>query len=213
MSKGGYMFITLEGSEGSGKTSQVPALANLLKENGYKVLTTREPGGTLIGNQIRAILADQGNIDMSARAESLLFMAARAQLVSEVIKPHLQAGGIVISDRYAESTLAYQGYGRNLDLQKLRVLLNFATYELKPDLILLLDIDVEEGLRRRMRGGDLNRLDVLEVAFYQRVRQGYLEMASADPKRWVIVDASRSPEQVQADIGRLVLDRLNQRLL
>jgi len=207
------MFITLEGSEGSGKTSQVPPLASLLKENGYDVLTTREPGGTLIGNQIRAILADQGNTAMSARAESLLFMAARAQLVSEVIKPHLQAGGIVISDRYAESTLAYQGYGRNLDLQQLRVLLNFATYELKPDLILLLDIDVEEGLRRRMRGGDLNRLDVLEVAFYQRVRQGYLEMAAADPSRWVIVDASRSPEVVQADLGKIVLDRLNQRKL
>jgi len=204
------MFITLEGSEGSGKTSQVPALADLLKENGYNVLTTREPGGTLIGNQIRAILADQSNTAMSARAESLLFMAARAQLVSEVIKPHLQAGGIVISDRYAESTLAYQGYGRNLDLQQLRVLLNFATYELKPDLILLLDIDVEEGLRRRMRGGDLNRLDVLEVEFYQRVRQGYLEMAAADPARWVIVDAPRSPELVQADLGKIVLDRLNQ---
>lgn len=204
------MFITLEGSEGSGKTSQVPALASLLKDNGYDVLTTREPGGTLIGNQIRAILADQGNTAMSARAESLLFMAARAQLVSEVIKPHLQAGGIVISDRYAESTLAYQGYGRNLDLQQLRVLLNFATYELKPDLVLLLDIDVEEGLRRRMRGGDLNRLDVLEVAFYQRVRQGYLEMAAADPSRWVIVDASHSPEVVQADLGKIVLERLNQ---
>jgi dTMP kinase len=202
------MFITLEGSEGSGKTSQVPALARLLKESGYNVLTTREPGGTLIGDQIRVILSDQGNTAMSARAESLLFMAARAQLVAEVVQPHLQTGGIVISDRYAESTLAYQGYGRQLDLQKLRVLLDFATYELKPDLILLLDIDVEEGLRRRMQGGDLNRLDILEVEFYQRVRRGYLEMAAADPQRWVIVDAQRSPDQVQADIGQIVLERL-----
>ena len=205
------MFITLEGSEGSGKTSQVPALARLLKKSGYNVLTTREPGGTLIGDQIRAILSDQGNTAMSARAESLLFMAARAQLVTQVIQPHLQAGGIVISDRYAESTLAYQGYGRKLDLQQLRVLLDFATYELKPDLILLLDIDVEEGLRRRMQGGDLNRLDILEVEFYQRVRCGYLEMAAADPQRWVIVDAERPPDRVQADIGQIVLERLAKR--
>lgn len=202
------MFITLEGSEGSGKTSQLPALARLLKKSGYNVLTTREPGGTLIGDQIRVILSDQGNTAMSARAESLLFMAARAQLVADVVQPHLQTGGIVISDRYAESTLAYQGYGRQLDLQQLRVLLDFATYELKPDLILLLDIDVEEGLRRRMQGGDLNRLDILEVEFYQRVRRGYLEMAAADSQRWVIVDAQRSPDQVQADIGRIVLERL-----
>jgi dTMP kinase len=205
------MFITFEGSEGSGKTSQVPALAHLLTEAGYHVLTTREPGGTLIGDQIRTILSDLGNTAMSARAESLLFMAARAQLVSEVIQPHLQAGGIVISDRYAESTLAYQGYGRKLDLQQLRVLLDYATYELKPDLILLLDIDVEEGLRRRRLGGGLNRLDILEVEFYQRVRRGYLEMATADPKHWVIVNADRPPEQIQADISRIVLERLEKR--
>jgi dTMP kinase len=205
------MFITLEGSEGSGKTSQVPALARLLRESGYNVLTTREPGGTLIGDQIRAILSDHDNTAMSARTESLLFMAARAQLVSEVIRPHLLAGGVVISDRYAESTLAYQGYGRELDLQQLRVLLDFATYALKPDLILLLDIDVEEGLRRRMKGGGLNRLDILEVEFYRRVRRGYLEMAAADPQRWVTVDADRPPEQIQVDIGRIVLERLKHR--
>jgi dTMP kinase len=207
------MFITFEGSEGSGKTSQVPALAHLLRESGYNVLTTREPGGTLIGDQIRIVLSDHGNTAMSARAESLLFMAARAQLVSEVIQPHLRAGGIVISDRYAESTLAYQGYGRKLDLRQLRVLLDFATCELKPDLILLLDIDVEEGLRRRMQGGNLNRLDILEVEFYQRVRRGYLEMAASDPLRWVIVDAGRPPDLIQADIGRIVLEQLEQQKL
>jgi len=187
-------------------------LAKLLRESGYNVLTTREPGGTLIGDQIRAILSDHGNTAMSARAESLLFMAARAQLVSEVIRPHLQTGGIVISDRYAESTLAYQGYGRKLDLQQLRVLLDYATYALKPDLILLLDLDVEVGLRRRMQGGDLNRLDILEVDFYQRVRRGYLEMAAADPQRWIILGADRPPEQVQADISRIVLERLGNQI-
>ena len=202
------MFITLEGSEGSGKTSQVPALAKLLSEAGYNVLTTREPGGTHIGDQIRVILSDQGNTAMQFRTESLLFLAARAQLVAEVILPHLEAGGVVISDRYGDSTLAYQGYGRELDLEQLRVLLSFATCRLEPDLTLLLDLDVEEGLRRRLKEGDLNRLDTLELEFYQRVRRGYLEMAQADPERWVVVDAERPPEQVQEVIGRIVLERL-----
>jgi dTMP kinase len=202
------MFITFEGSEGSGKTSQVPALAKLLSEAGYNVLTTREPGGTHIGDQIRVILSDQGNTAMTARTESLLFLAARAQIVHEVIRPHLQAGGVVISDRYGDSTLAYQGYGRELDLDQLRVLLAFATRGLQPDLTLLLDLDVEEGLRRRLQGGDLNRLDRLELEFYQHVRRGYLAMARAEPGRWVVVDAGRPPELVQEEIGRLVLERL-----
>jgi dTMP kinase len=205
------MFITFEGSEGSGKTSQVPALAKLVTQAGYNVLTTREPGGTHIGDQIRVILSDQGNTAMEARTESLLFLAARAQLVSEVILPHLEAGGIVISDRYGDSTLAYQGYGRELDLDQLRVLLSFATCRLQPDLTLLLDLDVEEGLRRRLRGGDLNRLDTLELEFYQRVRRGYLAMARQEPRRWVVVDAERSPELVQQEIGRVVLERLKGR--
>jgi dTMP kinase len=205
------MFITFEGSEGSGKTSQLPALGELLAQAGYNVLTTREPGGTHIGDQIRSILADQGNTAMAPRTESLLFLAARAQIVQEVILPHLQAGGVVISDRYGDSTLAYQGYGRELDLDQLRVLLAFATCGLKPDLTLLLDLDVEEGLRRRLRGGDLNRLDRLELEFYQRVRRGYLAMARAEPERWVIVDAARPPEQVQEEIGRIVLGRLQEK--
>jgi dTMP kinase len=205
------MFITFEGSEGSGKTSQIPALAKLLTQAGYNVLTTREPGGTYIGDQIRKILSDQGNIAMQARTESLLFLAARAQLVSEVILPHLDAKGIVISDRYGDSTLAYQGYGRELDLDQLRVLLAFATCRLEPDLTLFLDLDVEEGLRRRIKGGDLNRLDTLELEFYQRVRRGYLKLARANPTRWVIVDADPPAEQVQQEIGRIVLERLRGR--
>jgi dTMP kinase len=202
------MFITFEGSEGSGKTTQIPALAKLLSEAGYNVLTTREPGGTQIGDQIRAILSDLGNTAMAASTESLLFLAARAQLVSQVILPHLEVGGVVISDRYGDSTLAYQGYGRELDLEQLRVLLAFATCGLEPDLTLLLDLDVEEGLRRRLQGGDLNRLDRLELEFYQRVRRGYLAMARANPRRWVIVEAERPSEQVQEEIGRVVLERL-----
>jgi dTMP kinase len=205
------MFITLEGSEGSGKTTQIPFLSRFLKDEGYDVISTREPGGTLIGDQIRSILASLENTAMGARTEALLFMSARAQLVDEVIKPHLDKGGVVISDRYADSTLAYQGYGRGLDREQLRVLLEFATGKLKPGLTLLLDLDVEEGLRRRAQGGEWNRLDACEVAFYERVRQGYLELVQAEPHRWVIIDAGRPSEDVEADICTVVLDRLKQR--
>jgi dTMP kinase len=202
------MFITFEGSEGTGKTSQLAALVDFLQQQGYEVLTPREPGGTPIGEQVRAVLFDLGNTDMQARTEVLLFQASRAQLVDEVIRPYLEQGGIVISDRYADSTLAYQGYGRQVNLAQLRALIDFATGGLKPDLTILLDVPVEEGLQRRARGGSLNRLDVLELEFYNRVRQGYLQMACQEPERWAVVDASQDWEKVQVQIRRLVLDRL-----
>jgi dTMP kinase len=205
------MFITLEGSEGSGKTTQIPFLSHFLRDKGYEVISTREPGGTLIGDQIRSILASLENTAMGARTEALLFMSARAQLVDEVILPHLDRGGVVISDRYADSTLAYQGYGRGLDRTQLRVLLDFATRRLKPSLTLLLDLDVEEGLRRRARGGEWNRLDACEIEFYERVRQGYLELVQAEPDRWVVIDAGRPLEDVRRDICKVVLGRLKQR--
>jgi dTMP kinase len=202
------MFITLEGSEGSGKTSQIPALVSRLQEAGYDVLATREPGGTLIGDQIRAVLGNLENTAMHPRTEILLFQASRAQLVEQVIRPHLLTGGVVICDRYADSTLAYQGYGYELDLDQLRSLIHFATCGLKPDLTLLLDVEVEEGLRRRAKGGEWNRLDAYEIAFYQRVRQGYLTMAQAEPDRWVIIDANPSPAEVQEEIQKVVINRL-----
>jgi dTMP kinase len=202
------MFITLEGSEGSGKTSQIPALADFLKKAGYRVLTTREPGGTPIGDQVRSVLTDFKNMDMHPRTEILLFQASRAQIVEKVIRPHLASGGVVISDRYADSTLAYQGYGYELDIQKLRVIVDFATGGLKPDLTLLLDLDVEEGLRRRFKGGELNRLDAYELAFYERVRRGYMQMLQEDPGRWVIIDASRPLDEVQSAMRRVVFERL-----
>jgi len=141
----------------------------------------------------------------------LLFQASRAQLVDQVIRPHLVEGDIVICDRYADSTLAYQGYGHQVDLVQLRQLVDFATDGLKPDLTVLLDVDVEEGLRRRKHGGDWNRLDAYELAFHQRVRQGYLELMKADPGRWVYVDAGNSQEQVQATIRQLVVEKLESR--
>lgn len=204
------MFITFEGIEGSGKTTQIPRLVEFLEQAGYKVVTTREPGGTPIGDQIRDILLDLRNTEMQIRTEVLLFQASRAQLVEQVIRPSLAQGYLVICDRYADSTLAYQGYGYQLDLNQLREIIHFATGGLKPDLTLLLDIDVEEGLRRRFGGGGKNRLDAYDVAFYQRVRQGYHLLAQAEPQRWVMLDASQPPERVQSDIQKVVQDKICQ---
>jgi len=202
------MFITFEGSEGCGKTSQIPVLADYLRQEDYKVMATREPGGTAIGEQVRLILGDVANTEMHKRTETLLFQASRAQLVEQVIRPRLEKGEIVLCDRYGDSTLAYQGYGRQEDLGQLLTLVNFATGGLRPDLTLLLDINVEVGLRRRAQGGEWNRLDALDLTFYQRVRQGYLEMARSEPQRWVVIDAGGSFEQVQTAIRRVVLERV-----
>lgn len=205
------MFITFEGIEGSGKTTQIPRLVEFLEQAGYIVVTTREPGGTAIGDQIRDILLDLNNTDMQIRTEVLLFQASRAQLVEQVIRPSLAKGFQVISDRYADSTLAYQGYGYQLNLAQLQEIVHFATGGLKPDLTLLLDVDVEEGLRRRFGSGGKNRLDAYDPDFYHRVRQGYHLLAQAEPQRWVVIDARRSPDQVQGDIRRVVHQRLGQK--
>jgi dTMP kinase len=203
------MFITLEGSEGSGKTTQAPLLAEFLRARGYAVLATREPGGTLIGDQVRAILSDFKNSDMQPRTEILLFQASRAQLVETVIRPHLARGGVVVSDRYADSTVAYQGYGYQVVApEQMRAVIDFATGGLKPDLTLLLDVDVEVGLRRRGQAGGMNRLDTYDVEFYRRVRQGYFEMVHAEPGRWVVIDATQPPDMVQAAMRQVVLERL-----
>jgi dTMP kinase len=202
------VFITFEGPDGSGKTSQIAALAKHLEQSGYSLLTTREPGGTVISDQVRRVLFDLKNTSMRPRTEILLFQASRAQLVEEVIRPKLQQGTLVLCDRYADSTLAYQGYGHQMDLVQLRTVIHFATGGLKPDLTFLLDLDVEEGLRRRARGGDWNRLDAYELAFHQRVRQGYHELAHEEPERWVIIDASQPFAQVQAALQEAVLSRL-----
>jgi dTMP kinase len=202
------MFITFEGPDGSGKTTQLRSLADFLCQQNYQVLTTREPGGTTISEQIRSILFDLKNTQMVPRTEILLFLASRAQLVEQVIRPYLADGGIVLCDRYADSTLAYQGYGHQVNLDQLKVLIDFATGGLKPDLTLLLDLEVEEGLRRREQGGNWNRLDAYTQAFHQRVRQGFLELARQEPRRWVIVDAGQPADQVQWAIRQEVARRL-----
>jgi dTMP kinase len=202
------MFITFEGPDGSGKTTQLRSLADFLCQHNYQVLTTREPGGTAISEQIRSILFDLKNTQMVPRTEILLFLASRAQLVEQVIRPYLVGGGVVLCDRYADSTLAYQGYGHQVNLDQLKVLIDFATGGLKPDLTLLLDLEAREGLRRREQGGDWNRLDAYAQAFHQRVRLGFLELARQEPQRWVTIDAGQPADQVQKVIQREVARRL-----
>ena len=202
------MFITLEGPEGSGKTIQLPKLAEYLRQAGFDVLITREPGGTSISEQIRTVLHNLENKEMNPRTEILLFQASRAQLVEQVIRPHLNKGGLVLSDRYADSTLAYQGYGHQIAIEPLRTLVHFATGGLKPDLTLLLDVDVEIGLRRKELKGEWNRLDAYDLDFHQRVRKGYLQLVRDEPARWVVIDASQAPGIVQDEMRRVVSERL-----
>ncbi len=202
------MFITLEGPEGSGKSTQIKRLAKRLDAMGYPVITTREPGGTPIGDQIRQVLVRMENKELHPRTEILLFLAARAQLVEQLIKPALQDGKIILCDRYGDSTLAYQGYGHGLDLEKLRQMLDFATDHLKPDLTILLDLDVKMGLMRKKAEDEWNRLDAYEVLFHERVRQGYLNLAHEEPERWRIVDASQGIDAVQEDLFQIILDAI-----
>jgi dTMP kinase len=204
------MFITLEGPEGSGKTSHIKPLTEWLTVQGYKVFATREPGGTNIGEQIRAVIHDLKNTEMHPRTETLLYQAARAQIVEQVIKPLLAAGEIVISDRYYDSTIAYQGYGHRQNLDEVRALVKYATGGLTPDLTILLDVDVEVGLKRKKQNNvEWNRMDAYEVEFYSRVRAGYLEMVKQEPKRWVVVDASRSWDEVQEELRKIIEAKVN----
>ena len=203
------VFITFEGPEGSGKTTQIRRLADRLRSADRDVLLIREPGGTPIGDQIRAVLHDIANTAMVSEAEILLYSASRAQLVGQLIRPALARGTIVLCDRFADSTIAYQGYGRGLDLDALRQITAFATGGLVPDLTIYLDIPVEKGLDRKRRAlalneGEWNRLDQEPVDFHRRVRQGYLTLAADDPERWVILDAYHSIEDVQEEIHKAV---------
>ncbi len=211
----GGAFITFEGIEGSGKSTQIALLAEFLTSQGRKVLLTREPGGTLIGDQIRKILLDPANKALDATSELLLYAASRAQHLTEVIRPALKAGRIVLCDRFSDATLAYQGYGRGLDREMIRALDRMVTGEMRPDLTLLLDIDTTTGLARahgRNSSSGLEgeaRFENEELAFHTRVRQGYRALAAEEPDRIRVVDASRPPDQVQRTIREIVNDMLS----
>jgi dTMP kinase len=202
------MFITLEGPEGSGKTSHIPILKEYLQRAGYLVTTTREPGGTSIGDQIREVLLSNKNTEMHPRTEILLFQASRAQLVEQLISPLNSRNEIVLCDRYADSTIAYQGYGHQVDLNQLRSIISFATGGLIPDLSILLDLDVQVGLKRRQKVGDVNRLDKFVIEFHERVRYGYHELVKSEPERWVVIDAEQPFNDVQRNLQQVVIQRL-----
>lgn len=202
-------FVTFEGPEGAGKTTQAQLLAERLRALGFGVLLAREPGGTDLGDRVRELVLTAGGPPITPRAETLLYCAARAQLVEQRLRPALAGGQIVVVNRYADSTLAYQAYGRGLDLALVRAVLDFATGGLRPDLTLLLDLPAELGLARKQAqhvdaGAAWNRFEAEALAFHERVRQGYRELAAAEPGRWRVIDACQPPEVVAETIWRAV---------
>ena len=205
-------FIALEGPEGAGKSTQATALRSEISRAGFPVVLTREPGGTAVGEQIRAVVLDQSNCAMLPETEVLLYAAARAQHVGEVLRPALESGAVVICDRYVDSTFAYQGGGRQLDMSTLKSIQQYATGGLAPDLRVLLDLPVEVGLQRRLADAvEVNRLDVAEPGFHRRVRDAFLGLASEDPDGWVVIDASATPDQVTSAVLSAVMPRLLRR--
>lgn len=205
------LFITLEGGEGSGKTTQALRLCRFLTAKGYKVVHTREPGGTAVAEQLRDILLRPDSAEpLAAETETLLILAARRQHVDHVIKPALQRGAIVVCDRFADSTFAYQGYGRGLNLKTLRRMNDWATGKLSPHLTILFDLPVVVGLKRRHTTSSAgNRLDRETRAFHDRVHAGFHALAKREPRRIITVDARPAPEIIAAQVERVVLERLH----
>lgn len=216
------LFITFEGPEGCGKSTQARLLYERLHMRGYPVILTREPGGTRISDMIRRIVLDLQHTEIAPTTETLLFSAARAQLVSQVIRPYLEQGGIVICDRYADSTYAYQGCGLGRDLNELRAVTEIATGGLQPDITIYLDLSAQEGLERKRRkrqegvdaqsqsaelpvaGEDWNRLDARELAYHQRVEAGYRSLIAQEPTRWRMFDARQSIDLLTEQIAAVI---------
>jgi dTMP kinase len=205
------MFITLEGIEGSGKTSQMGRLVRFLEDRGFECVSTRQPGGTLIGENIRSILLNPSNNALEPMAELLLYMADRAQHILELIRPSLKAGKTVICDRYFDATLVYQGFARELNIELIQQLHQLLFDDLKPDVTLLLDLSPQVGLARAweqlntgQRAGHESRFEAETVAFHEKVRAGYLELARLEPDRVRIIDAAQTHDQVFADISKIL---------
>ena len=202
------MFITFEGTEGSGKSLQARRLAARLRERGLAVVETHEPGGTQLGDEVRHLLLVREELAVQPRTEALLMNASRAQLVEQLIRPALASGQVVVCDRFADSTLAYQGAGRGLGRQDLLSVISFATAGLLPDMTLLLDVPVEVGLARKHAQGGSNRFEAETVAFHARVREAYRAMANAEPSRWRCFDGLEPPDQLENEVWAAVALRL-----
>lgn len=210
-------FITFEGIEGCGKSTQVRLLSERLLEEGRQVLLTREPGGCPIADKVRSILLDAENSAMAPLAELLLYAAARAQHVEEVVRPAMEAGKVVLCDRFTDATLAYQGYGRGLQLERIVELNRMATGGLAPDLTVLFDCPVETGLSRAISrinasdGAREERFELESLQFHQRVRDGYLQLAQMEPERFLIVESGRGIEEIAVETAEKVFSRLSGR--
>jgi len=198
------VFITLEGVEGAGKSTLMAYAAEYFSEKDREVIQTREPGGTKTGEQIRAILLDSDNETLTDNTELLLMFAARMQHIDEVIKPALSSGKIVICDRFTDATYAYQGAGRGLDTTRIEALEKWVQQGLKPDITLLFDLDIETGLRRANQRSDADRFEQEEISFFERIRSCYLKRAKEEPKRFRIIDASKSFENVKLQIQTIL---------
>jgi dTMP kinase len=204
-------FLSFEGIEGCGKTTQLRGLARRLRALGYLVVETREPGGAPISEQIRTLLLDPKNRGMDARCELLLYLASRAQHLADKVRPALEKGAVVLCDRFADATMAYQGYGRGLGPGAVAGLNRFATAGLAPDLVILLDVLVSVGLSRKRKVGNLDRLDREHVSFHEAVRRGYLRIARQNPRRVRAVDGAATEGDVGQAIDRIVQSRLRDR--
>jgi len=209
MQKSKGLFVSFEGIEGCGKTTQAMLLAKWLKSRGHQVIVTREPGGTPLAEKIRKVLLDPGNHQMSPLTELLLLQASRAQHLAQVIIPALKAGKIVVCDRFADSSTAYQGYGRGMDLEMVKQLNQIAVDGCWPSLTLVFDLPVEQGFARAAkRKRALDRMEKQERAFHQKVRRGFKEIAKADPARVKVLDGSFPPDVIQSAVRQLVHNRL-----
>ncbi len=209
----GGKFITVEGIEGVGKSTNIDFLSSIIEEHGFRVLRTREPGGTPMAERIRQLLLEHGDEPLPDIAESLLFFASRSLHICNTIRPALAAGQWVVCDRFTDASRAYQGHGRGLGLERINLMAEWVQEDLQPDLTILLDAPAQVGMERAEKRGAADRLDSEEAGFYQRVRDGYLELAAADPDRFAVVDASQELEQVRAaiavEINRLLSDSID----